>query len=334
LRRTAEFPVTGDNVRLCQTSAKGAIKPAVGFITLLVCFWFIAQRFNVTIRFYTGVSVGLLLAPYWAFGFGLDRWLRARLRSTAALILSPLLLMLAYLVFALPGGQFHWSMFVGMTAIVCAIVLLLLSAEPDTPGWRDWVVLLILGISVDLHLFDQAWPVAGLSGMPKLLFVDAGLYGYLVIRPLHEVGFDFRVRLSDVAIGMREFLYYAPIALLLGFALDFLHFHRTAGDPLAFAAGWLFTLFFVAMPEELFFRGLMLNMLERRVGPNRALAITSLLFGLAHFNKRTAYFNWRYVILAAVAGIFYGRAWIARRRLIASSITHATVDTVWSMWLR
>ena len=90
----------------------------------------------------------------------------------------------------------------------------------------------------------------------------------------------------------------------------------------------------MALPEELFFRGLMLNMLERRVGTNRALAITSLLFGLAHFNKRAAYFNWRYVILAAIAGIFYGRAWLSNRRLLSSGITHATVDTVWSIWLR
>jgi len=185
-----------------------------------------------------------------------------------------------------------------------------------------------------LHIFDRAWPIAGLSGMPKLLFVDAGLYGYLVVRPLPGVGFSFRLKLSDIGVGLREFLYFAPIAILLGFALHFLHFHRTPGSPRAFAAGWLFTLVFVALPEELFFRGLMLNMLERRVGTNRALAITSLLFGLAHFNKRAAYFNWRYVILAAIAGLFYGRAWLARHRLLASSITHATVDTVWSIWLR
>ena len=155
-----------------------------------------------------------------------------------------------------------------------------------------------------------------------------------VVRPLSGIGFDFRLRLSDVGIGVREFLYFAPIAILLGFSLRFLHFHQTPGSPIEFAAGWLFTLFFVALPEELFFRGLMLNMLERRIGTNRALAIVSLLFGLAHFNKRAAYFNWRYVILAAVAGVFYGRAWLARRRLLASSITHATVDTVWSIWLR
>ena len=195
-------------------------------------------------------------------------------------------------------------------------------------------MLAILGISVDLHFFDRAWPVAGLGGTPKLLFVDAGLYGYLVVRPHKGIGFDFRLRRSDVAIGLREFVYFAPIAVALGFALGFLHLHGTPGSPLGFAAGWLFTLFFVALPEELFFRGLMLNMLERHVGSRRALAITSVLFGLAHFNKRAAYFNWRYVILAAIAGIFYGRAWLAERRLLASSITHATVDTVWSIWFR
>ena len=96
----------------------------------------------------------------------------------------------------------------------------------------------------------------------------------------------------------------------------------------------LFTLFFVAIPEELFFRGLMLNLMERRMGTRRALVVSSILFGLAHFNKRAKYFNWRYVCLAAIAGVFYGRAWLKQRRLPASSITHATVDTVWSIWLR
>jgi membrane protease YdiL (CAAX protease family) len=59
-----------------------------------------------------------------------------------------------------------------------------------------------------------------------------------------------------------------------------------------------------------------------------------VIFGLAHLNKRATFFNWRYVILATVAGFFYGRAWLAERRLMASSITHATVDTVWSIWFR
>ena len=70
------------------------------------------------------------------------------------------------------------------------------------------------------------------------------------------------------------------------------------------------------------------------MGRTAALLLTAVLFGLAHWNKRTTSFNWRYVLLAALAGIFYGRAWRAQRRVGASSITHATVDTLWSLWLR
>ncbi|HEX4274316.1 MAG TPA: CPBP family intramembrane glutamic endopeptidase [Bryobacteraceae bacterium] len=307
-----------------------AARLAVGFITLIACLWLVAKRFDAALSPATALSAALLLAPYWAFGFGFGEWIRHRLKGTLARTLAPLLLMAPYFI----SAQFHISECLGMLAIVLAVSMLMQNAGGSEPGWRDWLVLSLLGISVDLHLFDRAWTGAGLNALPKLLLVDAGLYGYLVIRPISGIGFDLRLKLSDVAIGLREFLFFTPIAIALGFFLSFLHLHRTSGDPLAFAAGWLFTLFFVALPEELFFRGLMLNLLERRIGRNRALAVTSLLFGLAHFNKRAAYFNWRYVILAAIAGIFYGRAWLARRRLLASSITHTTVDTVWSIWLR
>ncbi len=304
----------------------------VGFAVLLVTFWFVAEHFGIQKELGGHVpsavaSFAMILAPYWAFGFGFGEWLSDRVNGPLKFFL-PLLFILPYFVFALPRGEFRWDLCLGMSAIVVAVALLV-------PYPRaDWLVLAILGLSVDLHAFDRAWPVGGLTGMSKLLFVDAGLYAYLVIRPLEGMGFDFRVRPSDVAVGLREFAYYAPVAVLLGFALQFLHWHGTAADPLGFGAGWLFTLFFVAMPEELFFRGMMLNMLERRIGTNRALAVTSAVFGLVHFNKRAAFFNWRYVIMAAIAGFFYGRAWLARRRLIAASITHATVDTVWSVWLR
>ena len=97
---------------------------------------------------------------------------------------------------------------------------------------------------------------------------------------------------------------------------------------------FFFTFFFIAVPEELFFRGWLQNLLERRMGRYPALMLTAALFGLSHFNKRAVHFNWRYVLLAALAGIFYGRAWRQERRVGASAITHASVDTIWSLWLR
>jgi membrane protease YdiL (CAAX protease family) len=199
--------------------------------------------------------------------------------------------------------------------------------------WRDFLVLAVLGLAVDLRWFEPAWP-PHLAVFNKMVLLDAGIYGFLAIRRLRGVGFDLRLRLADLRIGGRELAIYAPIAVVLGLALGFLHFHAYLPAVSHVALGWIFTFFFIAVPEELFFRGWMQNLLERRLGQRWALLTTAVLFGLSHFNKRAVHFNWRYVVLAALAGVFYGRAWRQERRVGASAITHASVDTLWSLWLR
>ena len=95
----------------------------------------------------------------------------------------------------------------------------------------------------------------------------------------------------------------------------------------------LLTFFLIAIPEELFFRGFLQNLLEPRMGRIGSLTLSSVVFGLTHFNKPGP-FNWRYVLLATIAGIFYGRAWRDRRRILSSATTHTLVDVLWTLWFR
>jgi membrane protease YdiL (CAAX protease family) len=134
--------------------------------------------------------------------------------------------------------------------------------------------------------------------------------------------------------GLFEYVLYAAIAIPLGLWLGFLHVHALWPSPFGAIGAFVFTFLFIAIPEELFFRGWLQNLLERRMGRTLALCLTAVLFGLSHWNKRAVHFNWRYVLMAAIAGVFYGRAWRAQRRVGASALTHASVDTTWSMWLR
>jgi len=316
-----------------------AVRAGLGFAVLLGVLWLVGGHFGITARASGNAvpafaSLALLLAPYWAFGFGAADWVAAQLTTSLARLAAASLLLLPYIVFAIPTGQFRWDMCGGLLAFVLLISGLLESARQSEVGWREWLVLLLLALAVESHVFDKAWVVPGFSALPKLLTVDLGLFGFLVLRPIGGIGYDFHPVRRDFGIGLREFLFFTPIALAFGLATAFLHVHPTPASPWHFAAGWIFTLFFIAVPEELFFRGLLLNLLERKIGARNGLSISSVLFGLAHFNKRAVYFNWRYVILAAIAGVFYARAWRDRRRVLTSSITHATVDTVWSIWLR
>lgn len=274
----------------------------------------------------------LLFAAFWPLDVA-----PARGSAQTVRMLWPAVLCVPYVIVAISCGQFRWSWFALYLVLPVMTSLLLYRAslaDPEQHGdWRDFFVLAVLGLAVDLRWFEPAWPPHR-AVFNKMLLLDAGIYGFLVIRRLQGVGFDLRLRLADLRIGVRELALYAPIAIVLGLALGFLHVHAYIPTATHVVLGWIATFFFIAVPEELFFRGWMQNLLERRIGPRWALLATAVLFGLSHFNKRAAHFNWRYVLLAALAGIFYGRAWHQQRRVGASAITHASVDTLWSLWLR
>jgi uncharacterized protein len=284
------------------------------------------------------IAALLTLLPFLAEAFfaGSLARLTQSLPRTARL-LGPAVLCVPYALVAYAAGIFRWDWFALYALLPVAVSILLWQARDADPGqhgnWRDYLVLVTLGLAVDLRWFEPAWP-ARLAVFGKILLLDAAIYGFLAIRQLDGTGFDLRLRLRDAAFGLREFLFYAPIAIALGLALGFLHFHASWPRPLEFVGAFAYTFFFIAVPEELFFRGWFQNLLERRLGRYPALLLTAALFGLSHWNKRTVDFNWRYVLLAALAGIFYGRAWRRERRVGAAAIAHASVDTVWSMWLR
>jgi membrane protease YdiL (CAAX protease family) len=246
-----------------------------------------------------------------------------------------------YLISSLPQGTYRWEYGLAFFALpVVMAAVFELAPPPDRISWQDVLVLLIVGLPVEFGWFRGAWPQSGLGSLPKLLLMDGVLYAFLVVRDCKGVGYDFRPRWRDLAAGMREWAFFAPIAVVVGLVLGFIQYHGYRASALAFPAAWLVTFFFVAIPEELFFRGLLQNLVEKGIAHSGrahsrlwALAIAAPLFGLSHFNKPGP-FNWRYVLLATIAGVFYGRAWRDRRRLFCSGITHATVDVVWSLWFR
>lgn len=276
------------------------------------------------------------LAPAAAFGFAAERATRAVQRLPAfARLFVPALLGLPYAGVSASRHAFRRE-WLAVYALLPVIVAWLLSqakrADPEQRGtWRDALILLTLGLAVDLRWFDSAWP-KGTEALGKLLLVDAGLYGFVAIRQLEGTGFDLRLRWSDWKTGLRELALFAPVVLALGLALGFIHPHANMPSLMDVLLRWVGIFLFVAIPEELFFRAWVQNLLERRVGRLAALVVASALFGLSHFNKRSAHFNWRYVLLATIAGIFYGRAWREGRRVPASTITHTFVDWFWSWW--
>lgn len=280
------------------------------------------------------LGFALLLAPLWLFGFGAAASLRAIVPERAWRTVLAALGCVPYLLFSIPRHEFRWPLALAMAAFPVALTAFLqYPGLEERISWRDGLALLAIAAVLELRLLTPAWPYPGLGSLPKLYLADVTLYAYLVGRGIQGMGYSFVPTRRTLPIALREWVFFAPFGIGLGFALKFITFSPRLPSIWHAGAAVLLTFLLTAVPEELFFRGILQNLLETRLPRTRALLLTSILFGLSHFHKG-ALVNWRYVLLASIAGVFYGRAWLAERKILTSSITHTAVDVVWGLWFR
>lgn len=314
-----------------------AIVSIAGYALLMLAFWTLATHSRISLSLGESfprafASFALLFAALWFFGFGVEQLLLRR--GVLLRILIAASLGLPYFVFAAGTPLFYWRAAVVVVAFPVLLAAFLgLPKLSERMTLRDCAALAVIVAAYYLHWLQIAWPLPQLSLFPKLFLADVALYCFLVIRKLDGTGFSLIPSLRSLTIGLREWLFYFPIALVIGELTGFIHFHRAVPSASTVVGSLVLTFFLIALPEELFFRSILQNLIETRLGRNAALVIAAVLFGLSHFNHGSV-FNWRYVLLAAIAGIFYGRAWRANRRAFASIVTHTAVDVVWSLWFR
>ena len=98
----------------------------------------------------------------------------------------------------------------------------------------------------------------------------------------------------------------APVLIALGRAIGFLPpFHWPAQpSPTRIGSQYLIILAATALPEEILFRGLIQNSIAQRFGTSTTtLLIAAFIFGCAHLDNGPGPLpNWRYMILATIAG--------------------------------
>jgi membrane protease YdiL (CAAX protease family) len=253
----------------------------------------------------------------------------------------PFLLMIPYFILAFGTETFSFVEAGKLAAYIAAPTLLLLpdrTHHAHRAGWRDFAALLAIGLPVGAGWLDGiwAWP-PGVDLFRPLVCVCVAAYTFIVIRGLEDVGFRLLWRKGDLGDGLANFAAFALIGIPLAYWIGFIHFHVMSVSSGAAPFEFLGIYFGIAIPEELFFRGILQNFLVKTLPPSRrrgiyGLLIASAIFGVSHLQHAPAP-NWRYGILAAIAGLFYGNAYRSRNHLAAAALTHALVDAVWRFWL-
>jgi len=286
------------------------------------------------------LALSALLFPYFALGMtGLGRRLQhAFARRPALLFVAAGGLLLPYLFVAGGSGGLAPGPFLRIAAYVfvpAALVFFARGANPK-PGVLDALAVLALWIPLDYRLVQDAWPLppgAGGHALHTALAVDLAVILFASFRQLDGVGWSFRVGPRAVGSVLSNFLLFALIGIPIGLGTGFLAWNPAIVSVPALAGRFASILLVTGLPEELLFRGIIQNGLAQSLGSRRAaLVLASALFGVAHLNNGPSP-DWRYALLAALAGIFYGRTYEATQGLLAPAAVHALVDTVWGAFL-
>lgn len=221
-----------------------------------------------------------------------------------------------------------------------ALLTLYRPKDAPTLNFTDVVAILALWLPVEFGWLPKAdaHTTSGVSfPIRQLTAVNLGFFLYLILRPLPQMGYNFRIRRSDLRIVLLSFSAFLIVGIPLGLASNFLALHIQPFDLPRWILIWVLGFFFTALPEEMLFRGIIQQQMETRFGNrNLALGIGAVIFGLAHINNATTGYpepNWMYAIMATLAGLAYGYTWMKTGKITASALVHASANFVWATFL-
>jgi uncharacterized protein len=245
-------------------------------------------------------------------------------------VLAPLLPLFGVLIYTI-GVTANWR-----TALLGATCI----GKP-AGQWQDYVALLLIWLPVELRwkgltflyvLFP--YPPQLTHTLTILLALCTGVATFLLLRRLDGIGYAMEWRRGFAGNVILHFGVFAAIAVALGLRIGFLTYAPSPARLRTAPIEVVGILFFTAWPEEFLFRGVLQNILSRTFKNRGAgLAVASVAFGFAHI-FHAPFPNWKYVLLATVAGLFYGRTWIKTGSLFPGAIVHALVDILWHLLFR
>lgn len=307
------------------------MKPAAAWLALLVYLAFAYRPWvNILIRLNKRVgewTVALLLLPY-LLAVEFQPAVGDLVRLLACIAVPILCLRLR----RRDAGELDVFHILAILAIWASIEphLFILILDLVTPGidlrarlpvrslWPQAEAMLVPGLNLPVH---------------TLTAVLLACYLFLVYRPLNDIGFSWRLHWRDGMAALLGVLGFAVVGLPIGLQIGFLRYNLYWGDALTWLIGIVGGYLLVALPEELLFRGIIQNLLHKRLKRNwLALILAAVIFGMAHLNNSTSGFpapNWAYVLMATLAGLSYGWVWMRSKKIVASAITHMLVNLIW-----
>jgi membrane protease YdiL (CAAX protease family) len=230
------------------------------------------------------------------------------------------------------AGLAGFGLYVGGTATLAALL------PRGRARWAgDLAVVSVVWLPVELRWLDRSfpWPPNGAGRiLCGVLALDLLLYLMLVVRRDDGVGYHFGLRAADLRTALAAFALFSLIGIPIGLGSGFLSITGRPPrlDDVAEKVALIFL--FTGVPEETLFRGMLQRITARWSGRLWVgLTLASIVFGAAHLDNGPSP-DWRYFLLATLAGLAYG--WVYQRtgRIGPCALTHTLVDATWKTFFR
>jgi membrane protease YdiL (CAAX protease family) len=265
-----------------------------------------------------------------------QKHLRGILLSRPAMIFAaPAALTLLFNALAAAVGAFSAPLAILLLAYTGAPTIAAFAQGPATaerPSWLDFAIILMLWLPLEFSAGAQLIPKPAQGFLHSVAYGIAILLAlvlFLGFRGLPGMKYNLP-HVRDLAYGAAGFVLTAPILIAVGRLIDFIPPAHAPAHPSAAALSLSFAAIFAgtALPEEILFRSLIQNWLMRRYGFTLPmLLIAGLIFGAAHLdNGPQPLPNWRYMILATIAGVAYGKVFQKSSSVFSSVTFHTLVD--------
>jgi membrane protease YdiL (CAAX protease family) len=213
--------------------------------------------------------------------------------------------------------------------VLCAV---LAGPGGHQPHALDFVGILLLWLPLEFAAGATLIPLPARGFLHSTAYGIAILLGLLIFlayRALPGLKYNLPRAKSDYWLPLAGFAIAAPVLILVGVAIGFIpppHAPVQPAGKMAAAIGLIFA--GTALPEEILFRALIQNFMMQRFGSTtRTLLAASFIFGCAHLdNGPQPLPNWRYMIVATIAGVAYGKVFAKSNTLLSSATLHMLVD--------
>lgn len=255
-------------------------------------------------------------------------------KKPAIIFVLPTVLSLIYLWYSFSTEAIQWDYvlrIIGYTFLP-TIAIFTVNQETQRLTWQDFLFLIIIWIPVDEAWVQESFPwPAGIGKHAYTIPVGVTLAILLSggFRRLKGLDFHWNVGAKSWGISVLHLLAFLAFAIPVGLATDFLAYNPRDGGISGWVVSIIATAILVAVPEEVLFRGIIQNLLQKTFQkPWIGWVLASVIFGVSHINN-TPSPDWRYIFLASIAGLFYGLSYNKSGSLIPAVMVHTGVDVVW-----